>query len=167
MSVCSIINNKGKIDIFRLMALSVYSALIFAERTTKGCSVAGGGGRGQGEGCGNQDDIWQMLTYRILSEEGFFLVLCLRWYSDSLRPRRTWVPSVSSAAVLNSLGGLHPPPHRPPRFELQAGGGKAKGKPAEETMASSPVPHAFLHIWSAITVSDPTLTADMWGVRVF
>lgn len=109
MSVCSIINNKGKIDIFRLMTLSVYSALIFAERTTRGCSVAGGGGRGQGEGYGNQDDIWQMLTYRILSEEGFFLVLCLRWYSDSLRPRRTWVPSVSSAAVLNSLGGLHPP----------------------------------------------------------
>lgn len=54
------------------MTLSVYSALIFAERTTKGCSIAGGGGRGQGEGYGNQDDIWQMLTYRILNEEGFF-----------------------------------------------------------------------------------------------
>ena len=71
------------------MTLSVYSALIFAERTTKGRSIAGGARWGQGEGYGNQDGIWQMLTYRILNEEGFFLVLCLRWYSDFLRPPRT------------------------------------------------------------------------------
>lgn len=157
MSVCLIvINNKSKIDIFRLMTPGVHCAQIFAERTTKGCSVARGAEVGSGRG------LWKLGLHladthkQDLKQGGVYCCVKSKVVQWLLEASWDWVPSLSTAAVLNSPRSLCTP-----KFELQAGAGRAKGKLAEETMATSPVHQTCLHIWSPITVSDLPLTADV------
>lgn len=96
-----------------------------------------------GEGWKNPGCIWHK---HYLRQGGLYCSSC-HIHGDTVAPG-TRVPFVSPAAVLSTLRSLCTP-----RWEVLAGGGRARGKPAGGTVASSPVSppglpsHLISHDW--------------------